>query len=427
MKLHYSYVSYLITVVFLAGLASSQPSTGTTTVNTTVSDYLSITFEYPEILVPGNYSFVQNVSVFQNSAQSIYVYLNKTDPNDFFKFVNSSGGSIYYQDNYTLYLSGGGTENVSARIFIPPGMGYNGSFVISVHGDSLNDSRTASQPLGIEVNNTNPVNKVQVLSIVPASLYSGQQITADISVHKTSPSKTSFVQVCYCVNTNPGYACGPILNNHGCEWRGIEEWMNFSKAVTVTQDPGQYYFISAVYYSDNSTIMRGSSTVFNIQSIGTSPPGGGPSGGGTPPSPSAVFNIIAQDFIESRLGDTVRFDVEVENIGNANASDTTLRIYGLSENWVSVHPSSFDIPSGSSKNFTVSISIPFDVEENLYTLSIVASSGTVEKTRDITFTIAAEAEDIAKFLLEEAESKKKKSDAIFEKTNEWMMITAPEP
>ena len=414
-----------LSVCLLSVNVSAQASTGNTIINATVTVewVLNLSLEYPEIIIPENYSyFYENLTLLQINSQNISVYLNKSDTNDFVKFVNDT----YYQDNYTFYLPLNTYENVMLRVYVPPGMGFEGgNYNVTIYAYSLDDSRTNSTTLGIRVNNTNPVDYVGVPSIYPSSLYFGESLNANISIHKIYPTETTDVQVCYCMDANPNYPCGPDYNDHGCEWKKITESLNYTKTVTVNEGPGEYYFIVGVEYPGDTDIKRANSAKFLVKIVPPGPPLGGP--GGPPPAPQPELTIIAPDYLEAAPGERIGFDVEIENTGDADALNTSLSIFGIPENWVSVSPYTQDIGAGESRNYSVSISLPREAYEQIYSLSLVGKSGTEEAIKIVTFTVAMTLKKQAKFLLDEAGSRKREAEGIIEQAKDLGMDpTEPE-
>ena len=112
-----------------------------------------------------------------------------------------------------------------------------------------------------------------------------------------------------------------------------------------------------------------------------------------------AFDITSPEYLEAPPGGVVRFEVEVENTGNAAATDTTLTVYGIEESWVSVAPSAQYIGAGEAGNYSVTFSLPFTAQERVYSLSLAAKSGEVEKTKDITLVVARNQKGRAEFLL----------------------------
>lgn len=415
--------SVLLLVFLFGGNAYAQSSTGGTVINATVSGVwvLNLSLQYPEIIIPEDYYFYENLTVFQSNSQNISLYLNKTDSNDFVKFINITSGGTYYQDDYTLYLPVNTYENITLRVYVPPDMGFDGgTYDIPIYVYSLNDYRSNVTTLKIHVNTTNPIDDIQILNIYPSSLYLGESLSANISMHKIYPSETTDMQICYCINPNPNYQCGPAYNNYGCEWKAITEWLNYTKTVTVNDGPGSYYFIVAVKYPGDGIIKRAVSPGFLVKRV-PGPPGGGGPGGVIPPQPG--LNIISSYYLEAVPGERVNFEVEVKNTGSADATSTSLNIYGIPENWFSITPSQQDIGAGESKNYSISVYLPIQAHEQIYSLSVVAKSGTAESTRIITLTVAATLKNQAKFLLDDAQSKKKDAEEIIGKAKGWGMDT----
>jgi len=423
----------LLSLIFLSafllgGNVSARSGTGDTVINATViSEWrLNLSLRFPEILAPENYSFYENATFFQTSPQNISIYLNKSDTNGFVKFVNySENPGTYYQDNYTLDLPINIHENVTIRVLVPPDQGFeDGNYNVTVYVYSLDDYRSNETTLEIYVNNTNPVDYIEIPNINPSSLYPGESLSAGISIHKVFPSKATDIQTCYCINADPNYQCGPSYNNYGCEWKAISEWLNYTKTVTVNQGPGSYYFIVAEKYPGDENIKRAKSVRFLVKQV-PGLPGEVPSPPAGPPEPTQPeLNIIAPDYLEASPGERITFDVEIENTGNSDALNTTLDIYGIPENWVSITLQTQDIEIGESKNYPVSISLPSDATEQVYSLTLVGKSGTVESTKTITLTVARTLRDRAKFLLDEAISKREEAEGIIEKAKDMGMDTS---
>jgi|GEM_PF-2018338 len=406
---------------------SAISGSGITVIDTTVTGEfkLNLSLQYPEIIIPENYYFFENLTVSQSDSKDISVYLNKSDTNDFVKFVNETGGGTYYQNDYTMDLSPYTYEDVRLRVYVPPGQGYNGgTYNVPIYVYSLSDQRSNSTILEINVNNTNPIDDVQILNLYPSSLYQGESLNADVSIHKIYPSETTDVQLCYCINPNPTYQCGPSYNNYGCEWKAIKVWLNYTKTVKVNEGPGEYYFFVAVEYPGDANIKRAISPKFLVKQIPGPPSGAPPIGPPVPPQPA--FEIFAPEYLEASPGERIDFEVKIENTGNAKASNTVLNVYGVPESWVSVSPYVQDIEKGESKNYSVSISLPVTAPEQVYSLSLVGKSGAVEKTKVIKLTVAFTLEKLAKFLLEEAVSKRKEAEEIIESAKDLGMDT-PDP
>ncbi len=95
--------------------------TGSTRINTTVlwTGELNLSLENPEILIPEDYYFHENLTLFQTDTQNVSAYLNKTDANGFVKFADDSN----YHENRTLYLPVNTYENATLRVYVPSGMG----------------------------------------------------------------------------------------------------------------------------------------------------------------------------------------------------------------------------------------------------------------------------------------------------------------
>ncbi len=413
-------------VCLLNVIVSAQESgAGNTIINATVAGELklNLSLTYPEIIIPEDYYFYENLTVFQGNSQNISVYLNKSDTNDFVKFVNETPGGTYYQDDYTLYLPVNTYKNVTLRVYVPPAQGFDGgTYNIPIYAYSLNDYRSNTTTLKVTVNTTNPIDDIEIVSIYPSSLYSGESLSVNISIHKIFPSKATDIQICYCINENPGYSCGPSYNNYGCSWKAITEWLNYTKTVTVNEDPGTYYFIIAVKYPNSEDIKRANSPQFYVKSVPSGPTGPAP-GPLLPPIPQPRLTIIAPYYLEASPGEKIGFDVEVGNTGNANAFSTSLNIYGIPENWVSITPHAQDIGIGKSKKYSVLISLPSEAYEQIYSLSLVAKSGTVEIIKVITMTVAMTLEKRARFLLDEARSKKREAEVIISKAKGFGMDT----
>lgn len=424
-------VAFLSILVFLFLLilnadVSAQQGTGGTTINATVSGVweLNLSLQYPEIVIPEDYYFYENLTVFQIDSQDISVYMNKTDTNNFVKFVNKTDGGTYYQDDYTLQLPVSTYENVTLRVYVPPDQGFDGgTYNIQIYAYSLSDSRSNSTTLKIHVNNTNPIDDIEILNIYPSSLYSGQSFNVDISIHKIYPSETTDIQICYCIDESPGYPCDPDLNNYGCSWKAVTEWLNYTKTVTVNENPGTYYFIIAVKYPNYEDIKRANSPKFYVRSPTPVTPGPGPPSVPSVPAEPELA-IIATSYIEASPGERIRFDIEVQNTGDADALNTTLSLYGVPEDWISITPLIQDIGIGESKNYSVSIAFPDDAFEQVYSIFSVAKSGDIEEIKIITLTVAMTLEKTAKFLIDEARAKKEEAEEIIGKVKDLGMDTA---
>jgi hypothetical protein len=420
---------YIFSILALLSLFSPcvvRADTGTTVMNVTIPGVLSLNLAYPEIVVPENYYFYENLTVFQANVAGISLYLNKSDTNNFVKFVNKSDGSTYYQDDYTMYLPANTYQNVTVRVYVPPAQGYEGgTYNIPLYANSLNDTRTNSTTLEVNVNNTNPIDDVSITDIYPSSLYQGQTLSVNISMLKIFPPETTDIQICYCINADSGYQCGPSYNNYGCEWKAITMWLNYSKSVVVSEGSGSYYFIAAVKYEGDETIKRANSPLFYVQQTPSGPPPGGPSyvpSEGEPPQ--SKFVITVRDYFEAFPGDTVAFVVEVKNTGSADAPNTTLGVYGIEEDWVDITPLVQNIDKGASKNYSVTITLPSKAVEKLYHVFLVVKSGQVEKTGMINLIVALSLKDRAIFLVAEAYSKKNEAYTTKEKIQEFGMDTA---
>jgi hypothetical protein len=407
--------------------ARADTDTGSTVINVTIPGTLILNLAYPQIVVPEDYYFYENLTLFQGSSTNTTVYLNKSDINNFVKFVNKSDGATYYQNDYALYVLADTSENVTIRVYVPPAQGYNGgTYNVPIYAYSLNDTRTNITTLEVNVNNTNPIDDISIVGMYPSSLYSGQTLSVNISIHKLYPSETTDIQICYCINANPAYQCGPSYNNYGCEWKAITAWLNYTKTVTVAEGSGSYYFIVAVKYQGDETVKRANSPVFYVQQT-PSGPTGGPSGyfapsAGEPPQPK--FVITVRDYFEAFPGDTVAFVVEVKNTGSSGAPNTTLGVYGIDESWVSIAPFIQNIDKGTSKNYSVAVTLPAKAAEQLYHVFLVVKSGQTEKTQMITLIVALSLRDRAKFLVAEAYAKKNDAYATKEKIEEFGIGTA---
>ena len=420
-------LAFLIIPLFNCSVCANVGS-GVIVINATITGAwrLNLSLHYPEIIIPEDYYFFENLTVFQGDSQNISVYLNKTDPNGFVKFVNQTGGGTYYQDDYTMVLSPYQYKDVTIRIYVPPGMGYNGgTYNVQIYADSLSDYRSNSTTLEVNVNNTNPIDDIQILNLYPTSLYQGESINADISIHKIYPAETTDVQICYCINANPTYQCGPAYNNYGCEWKAITSWLNYTKTVTVSDSPGEFYFFAAVKYPGEDTIKRAISPKFLVKKV----PGPPSAPGGVAPISVAQpeLAVISPDYLEAAPGETIRLNVGAENTGNADALNTSLSVYGIPENWLSITPYAQDIGKGETKNYSVSVSLPLTANEQVYSLSLVAKSGEEEGVKVVTLTVAMTPSKQAQFLLEEARSKKGEAEGITEDArNLGMDVTEPE-
>ncbi|MEM2117237.1 MAG: hypothetical protein QW754_05875, partial [Thermoplasmata archaeon] len=143
---------------------------GNTIIYASVPGSLSINLIYPQLQLPENHYFYQNLTVFQSSSIETKILINKTDANNFVKFVNFTGGGVYYQDNYSLSLNPNVFFNITIRIYIQPGQGYvGGTYEIPIYAYSLNDTRANTTTLRIIVNNTNPVDDISITDIYPSS------------------------------------------------------------------------------------------------------------------------------------------------------------------------------------------------------------------------------------------------------------------
>jgi hypothetical protein len=408
---------------------SAQSGTGSTVINATVSEVwaLNLSLKHPEIIVPEDYYFYENLTVLQTGYQNISVYLNKSDTNDFVKFVNETQNGTYYQDDYTLYVPANTDENMTLRVYVPAGMGYDGgTYNVPIYAYSLDDYRSNSTTLKIHVNTTNPIDDIEIISINPSSLYSGESLTVNISIHKIYPTETTDIQICYCINPNPTYQCGPAYNNYGCEWKAITEWLNYTKNVIVGESPGNYYFFVAVKYPGDEDIKRAISPGFLVKQV-PGPPSGDGGAPGFVAAPQPELTITAPDYLDAAPGERVVFDVEIENTGSADAPNTSLDIYGIPEEWVLVTPYTQDIGVGESKHYSVSIFLPVDVREQIYSMSLVGKSGTEESIRIVTFTVAMTLKKQAQFLLDEARSKGKEAERIVGQAEDLGMdVTGPE-
>ncbi len=434
MRVIFLLLSFLLILAILDNCVyADQANSGSTVIDASVSglNIINLSLQAPEIFIPEDYYFYENLTVFQINSEDASVYLNKTDGNNFVKFVNKTGGGEYYQDDYTLFPPLNTFGNVTLRVYVPPNQGFNGgTYNIPIYAYSLGDSRWNTTTLKVRVNNTNPIDDIEILNINPSSLYPGESLGTNVSIHKIQPAEMTDIQICYCINTDPNYLCGPLYNNYGCSWKAITDWLNYTKTVTVNEDPGDYYFIVAVKYPGDENIKRANSPVFHVLSTPSQPPsgrpgGGVPSGGGPAQAAQPQLNIISLNYLEASPGEEVRFEVEVENIGEVNAPDTTLNVYGIPEKWISVVPSQpQDVGAGESKNYSVLISLPSDAFEQVYSLSLVAKSGTIETTRTVTLTVARLPKDRAKFLLREASGKKNEAEKIIAKAKGFGMDTA---
>ncbi len=395
--------------------------TGSTRINTTVlwTGELNLSLENPEILIPEDYYFHENLTLFQTDTQNVSAYLNKTDANGFVKFADDSN----YHENRTLYLPVNTYENATLRVYVPSGMGYEGgTYYVTLYAYSLNDSRSNSTTLEINVNNTSPVDYVDIINLYPSSLYQGESITANISIHKLYPADTTDLQICYCINANPTYQCGPSFNNYGCEWKTAKEWINYTKTLIVGESPGEYYFFVAVKYPGDPEIKRAISPKFLVKKVPGPPPGGG-----APSLPSVfrpVLEIISANYLEAAPGERIRFEAEVRNTGNVNALNTSLNVYGIPESWVYVTPFIEDIEIDGSQNYSVLITLPTTATEQIYQLSLVAKSGTVEASKIVTLTVAWTSKKKADFLISEAEVKKTEAEGAIEIAKGWGMDTS---
>ncbi len=394
-----------------------QAYTGNTLINATVSGLLEASLQYPEITVSEDYYFYENLTVFQSGPVGIHVYLNKSDPNSLVKFVNRTGEDTYYQDDYVLYVPSNSSENATLRIYVPPNQGFNGgTFNVQIYARSMDDKRTDSDVLKIHVNNTNPIDDIQIKSIQPSGLYSGEELSAEISIHKISPSEITDIQICYCVHENPAYSCGPVYNDYGCEWKAIGEWLNYTKTVLINENPGEYHFIVAVKYPGDENIKRASSPEFYVMTA-PSPPGISAGGAVVPPKVEITLDIISPLYVESYPGGETAFTAEVRNAGNAEALNTSISVYGISEEWVSVNPSAADISAGGVQNYTISLFIPFDAQERAYPLTLIAKSGSAETRKTLTLVVASTAKNTAQLFIAEALSKKERVKMMLRKAD----------
>lgn len=421
MRTGFLFITTFLFLNILIGNVLAQADTGATTINTTITGvyFLNISLKHSEIFVPEDYYFYDNLTLYQVSYEDIYVYLNKTDGNDFVKFVNETGG---YVDQLTLQLPRFVYENVTIQVYVPSGMGFDGGiYYIPIHANSQNDSRTNTTTLKVHVNATNPVDDIEITNINPSSLYSGESLYVDISIHKIYPTETTDIQICYCIDSSPSYLCSPSLNNYGCSWKAITDWLNYTKIVTVNENAGEYYFIVAVKYPGDSNIKRANSPKFYVLSTPVTPSDGGRITGIV--MPEVELAIKAPDYFEASPGDRISFEVEIENQGNAKAYNTTLDVYGVPESWISVTSEMQDIEVGESKNYSVSVSIPSVAYEQVYYLFLVAKSGTVEATKAVTLTIAINLENMAEFLLGEAQSKRNEARKIIDMAKDLGMDT----
>jgi hypothetical protein len=422
MRSSLSILCFTVFYLLLASNASAQYAGGSTNMNATVKGMLGVFPQYGNVLVPEDYYFYLNLTVYQNHPLDVLVYLNKSDTNGFVKFQNQSGGMSYYQDNYAFLLPGFGDRNVTLRIYVPPSSGYDGgTYDITFYSYSLDDNRLNSTSLQIHVNTTNPIDDIEITGIRPSALYQGQVIEADISVHKITPLETTDVQICYCINSDPAYLCGPSYNNYGCAWKAIAEWLNYTKSVAVNENTGSYYFIAALKYPNDENIKRAVSPLFYVLS---SPPprngGGGTSGAIIPQElPRPDFAIISPNYLEAFPGEELKFSVEVKNTGNSTAYNTSLQVYGITSNWVLVAPTQQDIKTGESKNFFVAIKLPDSAIEQLYSLSLVAKSGTSEVPKVVALGVSRSTKNRAKFMLEEAVRRKSETHAMLNWTNNF--------
>jgi hypothetical protein len=407
-------LAFILVFLFAPFACAQSTGSGTTVINATVSGILrfDLTLQYGEIVVPENHFFYQNLSVYQAGNQNITVYLNKSDANSFVKFANQTGGGTYYQDNFSVVVPSNGNATAGIRIFVPPSMGYDGgTYDVSLFALSLSDNRTNTTVLKIHVNNSNPIDDISVTGINPSSLFQGETLAADISIRKIAPAQTTDVQICYCISKDSGYLCGPSYNNYGCEWKAISEWLNYTKTVTVNENPGNYYFVAAVKYPGDENIKRASGPRFLVKNV-PGPPGGGGTGAITFESPKPNLTINAPEFLEVAPGGKLGFIASVKNAGNSNATNTTLSLFGLPDGWATITPYAFDIPARETRNFSVSVSVPFSAAEQTYHLSLAAKSGTVEAFKEVMLTVAKNEKSAAAFLLDAARGKKAEADAL---------------
>jgi hypothetical protein len=398
-------------------------------INATVNEVLRLNlfFQHPEIIISEDYYFYQNLTVLQNDNENISVYLNKSDSSNFVKFVNQTAGGAYYQDDYTLYLQPHAYKNVTLRLYVLPNQGFNGgAYDIPFYALSLKDYNTTNTTtLKIHVNDTNPIDDIEITGINPSSLYSDESLAADISIHKLYPPGMTDVQICYCINENPAYSCGPSYNNYGCSWIAITTWLNYTKTVTVNEEPGSYYFIVAVKYPTDENIKRANSPSFYVITPPSVPSGGEPLGFfATAELPHPQLTIISPGYFEASPGEKIKFDAEVRNTGEVYAPNTTLTIYGIPENWVSVTPRMHDIGAGKAENYSVLITVPDTAFEQIYSPSLVAKSGSAEATKILILTVARSLKDQARLLLAEAQSKKGELELIIKRMKDFEMGTS---
>jgi hypothetical protein len=414
-----AFIAALLIAFLLNVSLPASAGTGSTVISATITGSLGLNISFAEAVLPEDYYFYANVTVYQNDLPETDVYLNKSDANGFVKFVNKTSGGTYYQDDYVLNLGPLQWKNVTLRTYVPAGMGYDGgTYDIYVYANSLDDPRTNSTMFSIKVNNTNPIDDIAVTGIDPSSLYPGQSLEADVSIHKLYPSGMTDIQICYCINAHPDYLCGPSYNNYGCEWKAIAEWLNYTKTVVVTESAGAYYFITAVKYPGDDNIKRANGPQFYVQTppSGQAPGGpGGPAGAILPAAPQRPeLSITAPGFLEASPGETKRFTAEVRNTGRVIANNATLSIYGLPENWASVSPSLRDIGTNASANYSITIVLPETAFEQVYSLSLVAKSGSSETTEKIVLTVATTPSERAMFLLEETRARKNLTAGMLE-------------
>jgi hypothetical protein len=412
----------ILVLVFLlipfSGDVYAMSSSGGTVINATVTGIwrLDLSLRYPEILIPEDHYFYGNLTLFQSNSKNISVYLNKTDANGFVKFVNGSN----YQDNHTLYMIINTYKNATLRVYVASGMGYEGgNYTIPIYAYSLQDQRSNSTALKVHVNNTNPVDDIKITSIYPTSIYQGESITSGISIHKIFPTEATDIRICYCINPNPTYQCSSSFNNYGCEWRTITEWLNYSKTVVVGEGPGNYYFFAAAEYPGDVNVKRAISPAFLVKKVPGPPTG--PGGVAPIGAPQPELTVIAPDYLEAAPGETISLNVGVKNTGTADALNTSLNVYGIPAYWFYVTPSVQNIGKLETKNYSVSITLPRDAREQVYSLSLVGKSGTEEAVKVVTFTVAMTLQKQAQFLMEEAVSRGKEAEGIIENAKNFRM------
>lgn len=414
MRVGFSVAALFLFAVLLSLSLPARCETGSTVINVTIPGSLNLSLAYPDVIVAEDYHFYENLTVWQNHPRGIYVYLNKSDSDNLVKFVNVTGGGTYYQNDYTLYLPAASAANVTVRTYVPPGQGFDGgTYNIPIYAYSLGDYRTNTTTLKINVNNTNPIDDINVEGIYPSSLYPGESLRADISIHKMYPPEMTDMQICYCINSNADYLCGPSYNNYGCEWKAITTLLNYSKTAAVNENAGTYYFIVAVKYPGDDVIKRANSPQLYVRTAPAAAPSGSPSGTMVSAAvPQPKLSITAPNYLEAAPGGMTGFTVEVKNTGSVIAHNTTLGVYGLPESWFYVSPSMQKIEADQSVNFSVSISLPKTAFEQVYSLSLIAKSGSAEAVKIVTFTVAADLNGSAAFLLGEAGSRKKETEGI---------------